>query len=77
MLFRHLQEQLVKRGDEQPQPEEEEVEEEEIDDSLTERIEEARGVLEKLEEIRRDTKDGTQAGSSRELALILLSSTSR
>ena len=55
-----IQELLVKRGSEQEQQEEEEAEEEEMDDNLTERIEEARGVLEKLEEIRRDAKDGRQ-----------------
>lgn len=55
---RFIQELLVKRGNEQEHQEEEEVEEEEMDDNLTERIEEARGVLEKLEEIRRDAKDG-------------------
>jgi len=50
-------EQLIKRGEPDPVGGEEEAEEEELDEGTSERIEEARSVLEKLEELRRDTKD--------------------
>ena len=49
---------MIKRGEPDPVGGEEEAEEEELDESTSERIEEARSVLEKLEEIRRDAKDG-------------------
>ncbi len=48
----------MKRATESEQNAEEEADEEDTDETLAERIEEARGVLEKLEEIRRDSKDG-------------------
>ncbi len=50
----------MKRATESEQNAEEEADEEDTDETLAERIEEARGVLEKLEEIRRDSKDGKQ-----------------
>lgn len=49
-------EQLVKSSGENEQNEEE-ADEEEVDETLAERIEEARSVLEKLEESRRENKD--------------------
>ena len=48
---------MVKHDGENEQTEEE-VDEEDTDETLAERIEEARNILEKLEEIRRDSKDG-------------------
>lgn len=51
---------MVKRGAEGEQPNEEEADEDDADETLGERIEEARGVLERLEEIRRDSKEGNQ-----------------
>ncbi len=50
----------MKQATESEQNPEEEADEEDTDETLAERIEEARGVLEKLEEIRRDSKDGKQ-----------------
>jgi hypothetical protein len=52
-----LQEQLIKSGNESEQNEEE-ADEEDTDETLAERIDEARSVLEKLEETRRESKDG-------------------
>ncbi|CAF3511735.1 unnamed protein product [Rotaria socialis] len=49
-------EQLVKRDGESEQTEEE-ADDQDTDETLAERIEEARSILEKLEEIRRDSKD--------------------
>ena len=51
-----MKEQLVKSSGEGEQNEEE-ADEEETDETLAERIEEARSVLEKLEESRRENKD--------------------
>ncbi|CAF4967726.1 unnamed protein product, partial [Rotaria sp. Silwood1] len=49
-------EQLVKRDGESEQNEEE-ADDQDVDETLAERIEEARSILEKLEEVRRDSKD--------------------
>ena len=48
----------MKRQQDQENAEEEEVDEEDVDESLAERVEEARNVLERLDEIRRDSKEG-------------------
>jgi hypothetical protein len=48
----------VKRQQDQENAEEEEVDEEDVDESLADRVEEARNVLERLDEIRRDSKEG-------------------
>lgn len=52
-------EQLVKRDGESEQTEEE-TEDPDTDETLGERIEEARGILEKLDEARREAKDGNE-----------------
>lgn len=47
----------MKRSNESEQNEEE-LDEEDIDETLADRVDEARSVLERLEEARRDNKDG-------------------
>lgn len=49
-------EQLVKRSEQDQN--EEEIDEEDMDDSMGERVEEARALLERLEDNRRESKDG-------------------
>ena len=48
----------MKRQQEQENAEDETIDEDDVDESLAERIEEARNVLERLDEIRRDSKEG-------------------
>lgn len=47
---------MVKRSEQDQN--EEEIDEEDMDDSMGERVEEARALLERLEENRRESKDG-------------------
>ena len=50
---------MIKRSEQEQN--EEEMEEEDVDETLNDRIEEARAVLERLNEIRHESKDGRKS----------------
>ena len=67
----------MKRAGEPDEQAGEEINEEDIDETLVERTEEARGILEKIEEIRRDDKDGRYTTNKDSFSrLLFLCSTS-
>ena len=67
----------MKRAGEPDDQAGEEINEEDIDETLVERTEEARSILEKIEELRRDDKDGRYSTSNVSLSkLLFLCSTS-
>jgi anti-sigma28 factor (negative regulator of flagellin synthesis) len=72
-----MQEQLVKRAAEPDEQAGEEINEEDVDETLVERTEEARGILEKIEEIRRDDRDGSYTAHNQSFSnQVFLCSTS-
>ncbi len=58
-FYFEIQEQLIKRNNEQGQNDEETFDEE-MNESSGERIEEAKNILDKIEELRRDPKYGNR-----------------
>ena len=63
----------MKRAAEPDEPAGEEINEEDMDETLVERTEEARGILDKIEEIRRDDKDGRYTVHTDSFSNVLLS----